>query len=387
MKACTHRERVLASLHHQEPDRVPIDMMGNATMLVDQTYFVLRDYLGLEPISPIRQGTTANYYDERILTRLDIDFRRLFLPEKQAPHAALDDGQYTDAWGIRYVRTGPFVNLIESPLRNAATVEQVDNHAWPNVGDLFITDGLADHARRMYDETDYALVARNPLTAGFLDRACQLTGAPEFFTALAAAPDVARSIIAHLLTVYKDVYAMFLDAVGPYIQMVETADDLGSQQSLLISPAMYREFIKPAERELYALIHEKAPKAALFRHCDGAIGPIIPDLIEVGVDVLNPVQTSSKGMDPQELKSRFGSLLTFHGSVEGMAGPLDALVDEVRRRLQTFAPGGGFILASCNHMVDVPPENILAMFDAVCKNERTDRVTGPPTIPPRKILP
>ena len=363
MAACTHRERVIAAFHHQEPDRVPIDMMGNATMLVDRTYFALRDYLGLAPIPPVRRGTTANYYDDRILAHLDVDFRRIFLPERTSAASTIpDDSPYVDPWGIRYARKGPFINLLESPLRNAITVKEVDSHSWPRAQDLFTTAGLAEEARRMYDETDYALVARNPVTAGFLDRACQLAGTSEFLITLVTVPEVARAIVAHLLAVYKDIYALFLDAVGPYVQMVEVGDDLGTQHSLLISPATYREFIKPAERELYALIHEKAPQAALFRHCDGAIAPVIPDLIEVGVDVLNPVQTSSKGMVAQDLKSTYGEAITFHGSVEGMEGPVDRLVAEVKQRIEEFSPGGGFVLASCNHMVNVSPENILAMF-------------------------
>lgn len=364
MSTCTHRERVIAALHHQEPDRVPLDMMGNATMLVDQTYFALRDYLGFAPIPPIRHGTTANYYDERVLAHLDIDFRRVFLDERPEHAPSLTDGPYADAWGIRYLRKGPFVNLLENPLKNVASVAQVNAHPWPRAAELFTADGLSDRARRMYDATDFGLVARNPLTAGFLDRACQMMGTPELLTALATEPEIARSIIDHLLAIYRDVYAMFLDAVGPYVQMVEVADDLASQQSLLISPAMYRRYIKPAERELYGLIHEKAPHAALFRHCDGAICSLIPDLIEVGVNVLNPVQTSSKGMDPKMLKQTFGQSLTFHGTIEGVERPMDCLVDEVRQRIAQFGSGGGFVLASCNHIIDAPPENIVAMFHA-----------------------
>ena len=364
MRGCNHRQRVLATFAHQEPDRVPVDMMGNASMLVDQTYFAVRDHLGLKPIPPIRRGTTANYYDERILDRLDIDFRRLFLPERSSAWQIPADGPYTDPWGVRYDRHGPFVNLMESPLRDVIAPDQVHAHPWPRARDLFTADGLAEKARRKYDETDHALVARNPVTAGFLDRACQLMGAAEFLSALAVMPEVASCLIEHLLGVYKDIYALFLDAVGPYVQMVEVADDLGTQQGMLISPAMYRAFIKPAERELYGLIREKSPHAALFRHCDGAITPIIPDLIDVGVDVLNPIQTSAKGMVPEKLKADFGDRLTFHGSVEGLSGPIDQLVAEVRQRIDVFSPGGGFVLASCNHMMDVPPENILAMARA-----------------------
>ena len=370
----TSRERVLMALDHQEPDRIPLDMMGNATMLLDQTYFCLRDYLGLSPIPPVRSGTSANYYDERILEYLGIDFRRLFL--KRNPTAKTihhGDGSYTDPWGIRYKRDDRFVNIVESPLKGATSEREIEAHRWPTAGDMFSADGLAEQAKRAYEETGYALVARNPLTKGFLDHAQELMGMSEFLMTLALAPEVAHCIVAHLLEIYKQVYAMFLDAVGPYVQMVEVGDDLGTQKSLLISPASYREFIKPAERELYALIHKKAPQTALFRHVDGAIFSVIPDLIDVEVNVLNPVQTSANGMDARRLKEACGNTITFHGAVEKMEASIDELVAEVKERIDVLAPGGGYMLASCNHMIDVRPENILAMFDAAREYGRYDK--------------
>ncbi|MCB9153412.1 MAG: hypothetical protein H6649_05070 [Caldilineae bacterium] len=366
MSSYSHRERVLAAFNHQEPDRVPIDLMGNATMLLDATYIRLRDHLGLAPIPPVRSGTTANYYDERILEYFDIDFRRIFLPKNPAAHSeVLDDGTIIDPWGVGYQKAGLYVNIVHNPLHGATTVQEVEAHAWPSAADLYSVDGLAEQARRMFEETDYALVARNPITYGFLDRACQVMDMAEFMMALALYPDVARAIIARLLEIYKGVYGMFLDAVGPYVQMVEIGDDLGTNKSLLISPAMYREFIKPAERELYALIHEKAPQAALFRHTDGAVFNVIPDLLEVGVNVLNPVQTSTAGMDARRLKAAYGADLTFHGAVEGLEGDptVDQVVAIVKDRIDGLAAGGGYVLASCNHMIDVSPQNIIAMFD------------------------
>jgi uroporphyrinogen decarboxylase len=128
---------------------------------------------------------------------------------------------------------------------------------------------------------------------------------------------------------------------------------------------MYRKYIKPAEQQWYDLIHEKTPHAALFRHTDGAIFDVIPDLIEVGVNVLNPVQTSSKGMAASRLKQAYGPRITFHGAVEGLEGDVsvDQVVAEVKERIDVLAPGGGYVLASCNHMIDVAPENIIAMFE------------------------
>ena len=366
MPATSHRERVLAAFDHREPDRVPLDLMGNATMLLDETYLRLRDHLGLSPIPPVRSGTTANYYDERILEYFDIDFRRLFLPKNPvARSTVLEDGTIIDPWGVGYQQAGLFVNVVQNPLHGVTTVQEVEAHDWPAAADLYSVEGLAAEARRMFQETDHALVARNPITYGFLDRACQLMEMSEFMMALALYPDVATAMIAHLLEIYKGVYGMFLDAVGPYVQMVEIGDDLGTNKSLLISPKMYRRFIKPAEQELYALIHEKAPHAALFRHTDGAVFDVIPDFLEVGVNVLNPVQTSTAGMDARRLKAAYGADLTFHGAVEGLdEGPtVDSIVTTVTKCIDSLSPGGGYVLASCNHMIDVSPEIIIAMFE------------------------
>lgn len=373
MPTYTHRERVLMSFNHQEPDRIPVDLMGNASMLLDTTYFRLRDALGLAPIPPVRSGTTANYYDERILEILGVDFRRIFL--KKGPKnktTVLDDGTFVDFWGIGSQQSGLWVHVNISPLHGATTVAEVEAYDWPKPEEVYSAEGLADEARRLYEETDYALVARNPITYGFLDRACQIMEMPEFLMNMVQRPLVAEAILSHLVEIYKGIYGMFLDAVGPYVQMVEIGDDIGAQNNLLISPKMYRQFIKPAEQALYSLIHEKAPNARLFRHTDGAIFNVIPDLIEVGVDVLNPVQTSAKGMEGERVKAAYGSQITFHGTVEGVEGDVsvDQVVAEVKHRIDVFAPGGGFVLSSCNSMIDVKPENILAMFETAREYER-----------------
>lgn len=366
MSTCTHRERVIEALNHREPDRVPIDLMGHASMLLDETYERLRDFLGLSPILPIRSGFNANYYDERVLEYLDVDFRRLFL--KSHPQAQLEyhpDGSYTDVWGIRSDRLGVNVHVVGSPLRDATTVAEVEAFQWPSAQQMFVTDGLAAEAQRLYEQTDYALVARNPLSYGFRERACMLMGMQEFMMALKLFPAAAQCIIDHLLAIYKDVYGMFLDAVGPYVHTVEVGDDLGGTRSLLISPAMYRRYFKPAERELYDLVHAKAPNAKLVRHSDGAFFQLIPDLIEIGVDVLNPVQTSAQGMDADTLKSTFGQQLAFHGGIESVEGdvPVEVVVAEVKNRIDILGRGGGYVVSSCNHMMDVRPENIIAMFE------------------------
>jgi uroporphyrinogen decarboxylase len=128
----THRERVIMALSHEYPDRLPIDMMGNATMLLDKTYLRLRDHLGLAPIPPVRSGTSANYYDERILEHFGVDFRRIFLKSGSNNQTTRhEDGSFTDAWGVRSIEAGIFVNAVEHPLSHAASIDDVDAYPWP----------------------------------------------------------------------------------------------------------------------------------------------------------------------------------------------------------------------------------------------------------------
>ena len=360
----THRERVICTLSRRQPDRTPIDLMGNATMLLDQTYLRLRDHLGLAPIPPSRSGTSANYYDERILDHFDADFRRIFLKRGPANQVTLHpDGSFTDAWGIRSIEAGIFINAVEHPLPPAPTLADLEAYAWPTAAGLHSAEGLREQAARLHSQTDFALVARNPLSPGFLDRGCALVGMEGFFMLMHDAPEVADAMLDRILEIYLGVYTLFLEQVGPYVTMVEVADDLGAERSLLISPGMYRRFIKPREQALYRRIRELAPDAFVIHHTDGNVFSILPDLIEVGVNVLNPMQTSCKDMGAARIKEQFGDRLAFHGAIERMEGSKDELVAEVKERIDVLGRGGGYVLASCNHMIDVPPENIVAMFE------------------------
>jgi len=375
MSELSHRQRFLTAIQHKEPDRIPLDLMGQATMLLDQTYLRLRDFLGLSPIPPVRSGSTANYYDERILNYLDIDFRRVMLPSRpQAKPKDQADGSFMDVWGIGFKKVGIYVNPIYHPLANAASVKDVQTYPWPKAITLYDVEGLREHARQLFDTTDYAIVARNPLTYGLFDRSCLLMGTAKFMMAMAKDPPIAHAILDCILSVYKDVWSLFLEAVGDFVHMVEYGDDLGGQHNLLISPDMYRIFLKPREVELFSLMRTKAPNAAIFRHCDGSIRKIIPDFIEIGVDVLNPVQTSAKDMDGKVLKESFGSQITFHGAIEKLDSDPDTLIAEVKEKIDIFAPGGGYIFSSCNHMIDVPPENILLMFETARQYGRYPRI-------------
>ena len=366
MTELTHRERVALALAHQEADRVPVDMLGNASCILDNAYFKLRDHLGLDDsVKPFREGSTANYYDPRLLDIFDVDFHRLFL--KTTPAAAMKkntDGTETDVWGITWSKAGIYVNAETHPLKDM-DIDGVANFDWPDPERIWHTEGLAEEARYLYEQTDYALVARNPVTPGFLDRGCVMRGMDQFMMDMALNQDIAQLIIDKTLKIHLKMWEMFLDVTGPYLAMVETADDLGGQENPLISPRMYRKFIKPAQQKVNALIKDRAPQAKIFMHNDGAIVKLIPDLIEAGVEVLNPVQPSAGGMDSVFLKEAFGDKLVFHGAVDQkpVEGSEEALRAEVRRRIDALAPGGGYILATSNVIVDPPTENIPIIFE------------------------
>ena len=196
MTTFTHRQRVIATFNHKEADRIPLDLMGNASMLLDPTYLKLRDYFELPPIPPVRSGTTANFYDQRILEKLDIDFRRIFLKKTEQNKIKMhSDGSFSDIWGIGYKKMGALVNIVNYPLSTMTGIKEIDSYNWAEANNMFNTAGLADEAKRMYEDTDFALVARNPLAGGFLEHSCNLMGMEEFLMTLAAEPALAGAII------------------------------------------------------------------------------------------------------------------------------------------------------------------------------------------------
>mgnify|MGYP000863312442 FL=1 len=363
----THRERFLAAVHHQVPDRVPLDLMGTAGGLVDEALFALRDYLGLEDHPRrFRTGENVNYYDEQILDALDMDTRRVWL--RQPPHAKRyhGDGSVTDEWGLRRIPVGGYMQMADPPLAEA-TAADLARYPWPDAHHPARVEGLAEEAARLCQETDYAVVARAPC-AGFLDIACWLRGTERFMQDLILDPEFARRLVGCILDTELALFEAFLKAVGPNVQMVETMDDMAANNGPLVSPAHLREFILPAHRELNALIKSLAPEAAIFLHSDGDLMAIMGDLSECGVDVTSPTQPNLEGMPFERLKAEFGDRICFHGGVDSqgaLRGTLDDVEADVRRCVRDLGRDGGYIVAPCNHLqADVPPANVVQLYQA-----------------------
>jgi len=362
------RERVMAVLRHEVPDRPPVDLGSTAVSGIHRrAHEALKAWLGIEADERVHdpiQGLVVPA--EQILQRFGVDFRRLALRPLIATPSDGED-TYLDEWGMRRRRTELYWEIIEHPLAEA-TVEDLRHYPWPDPHDPRRVEGLAEEARRLYQETDYALVA-DFLGGGLFEQALWMRGFERFMMDLIRDEPFVTALLDRLLELYIEFYDVYLEAVGPYVQIVALGDDLGMQTGPLISPQLYRRLIKPRHRELYDFIHSRT-EAKIMHHTCGSILPFVQDLIDVGVDILNPIQTSARGMDPVALKREYGEQLVFHGGIDvqrilPFATP-ERVKEEVRRIVDILGQGGGYILApSHNIQADVPPENILALYEAL----------------------
>jgi uroporphyrinogen decarboxylase len=275
-----------------------------------------------------------------------------------------------DEWGITWRRVeygnGCFYwELAKSPLAEA-TREDLERYPWPDPFDPGRTAGLAEEARRLFRETDFAIVADGGFKS-FWELGYMLRGLEQMLVDVVLDPGFVAGLLDMLLEINLAATGRFLDAVGPHIQVFRTGDDLASQEGPLMSPAAFRALIKPRYQRYFDFVRSKTD-AKIFFHSCGNVVEFIDDLVDCGVDILNPVQVSAMG-DTAALKSRFGQKIVFWGGVDTQrvlpyGTPAD-VENEVRQRIHDLAPGGGFVLAAVHNIQpDVSPENILAMADA-----------------------
>lgn len=260
---------------------------------------------------------------------------------------------------------GPYNERVEHPLAGA-TLADLDRFPWPDPHDPGCVEGLAEEAYRLYEETDYSLVA-GAISAGVFQDCWNLRGMAQFFQDIVVNREFAEALLDRVLAIHIALWEHFLDAVGEYVDMVETADDLGGQRGLLISPRMYRDLIKPCHAALNAEIRART-QAKIFFHSCGAIMPLIDDFIDSGIDVLNPIQPLPGLVDPEELKARYGGRLIFHGGLDVqsllLTGTPDEVRAEVRRYLDVLGPES-YIMAPANSVQPgTPPENLVAAYEA-----------------------
>jgi len=371
MKEMTSRERVWAALNHQEPDRVPLDIGGGySTTIVIEGYEKLKDYLGITtPTRVMDRVYRLAYLDQQVLTKLGSDCYPL--GTGKAPQQT-DPDTLTDIFGIVYHKVhnpyGYYYEFASHPL-SGATIADLDRFPWPDANNPSFTGGLADEAQELFENTDYAIMADAGLK-NFFELAYPLRGLQNFLIDLATNPQFVITLMERIYEINVTATRNFLEKAGRYIHIFRLADDLATQRSLLMSPATYRAFIKPYQKKFIEFIKEYT-EAKIFFHSCGRLNDLLEDLIEIGVDIVNPVQVSAMG-DTAQLKQRYGDRLVFWGGIDTQYilphGTVEEVEQEVHKRIWDLAPGGGYVAASVHNIQpDVQPENILAMARAVQK--------------------
>lgn len=378
----TPRQRVLTALAHREPDRVPLDLGStHVTGIALVAYEQLTHYLGVDDPQPtvvddIQQIALPH---EGVLQRLGVDTRGLFPTTSNNIRVALTDAgaswQYRDEWGLVHrmpKEGGLYFTLVESPLGGPAPdANELGRYPWPDAGDPTRIAGLDLRARAL-SEAGYCVVLKG-LCAGLCEVACRLRGMEDFLCDLVTDPGAAGRLLDHILTLKLGFWEMALPVLAPWVDVVLEADDYGTQDSQLVSPRMIREFFAPRLAELFRVVKSHAPEARLLFHSCGSVREIIPDLVEIGVDILNPVHIRAAGMEPTGLKRDFGDALSFWGGgvdtqrVLPFGTPAEVR-DDVRRNVDALAPGGGYVFSTIHNIqADVPPANIAAMFEALAE--------------------
>ena len=375
----TSLERVLTAISHEQPDRVPLIIgVSNATGIKMKPYRALKEMIGVQaPDNYIYDwpelGTAE--IDEDTMHRLHSDARGVLdlEPEnirkrnrERAPHT-----DCIDSWGSGQteIKPGDWFPGIH-PLAEARTVEELDSYpGWPDMSDPSRIAHVRECASRLADENQYAILATPWLLFPF-ERAIAMQGMEAFLMNMVRSPDFARTLVERIAVYCKQLMERFLKELGDNVDIIKIGDDLGTQNSLIISPQMYREILKPIHADFISFIKARTKAKVLFHSC-GDIAPLIEDFIEIGVDILNPIQTSGRCMsDLPSLKKQFGKNIVFCGGIDAHRilpfGTVEDVREEVRRVMEILGPGGGCMISAVHTVMDVvPPENVLAMVDAV----------------------
>jgi uroporphyrinogen decarboxylase len=393
----TSRERVLTTLQHKEPDRVPIDFGGmRSTGIMAIGYNHLKKHLGLE------SGETRVYDpgqqlaepEKEILDLFEVDVVDLnnsfgMRPEKwkdwNLPDGSLgkmpvssypvwENGEWVLKDGSRTRAHMPdgclYFENCNQILGRVETTAEMRKIRWKT----YFTDEdlreFEEKAKFLFENTDYAIMGG--FGGNILECGQEVRGWDNFMVDLVSNRSFAEDLMDELVEMHLANLKAFLQSVGDHIQIIQMGDDMGTQETSQISLQMYRELVKPRHRKIYQYVKEHS-RLYVFLHSCGSIYNLIPDLIEIGVDILNPVQTSAAEMDPVRLKRKFGDRVTFWGGgcdtqlVLPYATP-EEIEAHVKERIKIFAPGGGFVFTQVHNVQsNVPPENVVAMFNTVKK--------------------
>lgn len=369
----TSRERVLRTLNHQEPDRVPFNLNLTADI-----YHRLRDHLRLpvEPDKKMNMWTVVSSSLDLIeAMQVDICYVKLGAPTNWRADQR-DDDVILDEWGIGYRKVkhlgGYYFEMVSHPLANA-TLNDIDDYPWPDPYDLGRTVGLREQVEFIRRETDKAIMAK--FTTPIWEQALYLRGLEQWMMDLVLNPEIACAILDKACMIAIGLADTGLEEVGDQVDILRlSGEDLGTQMNPMISQKMYDKFVMPRFKRLWCFAKEKLSQknrgGKLMLHSCGNVRSFIPSWIELGLDVLDPIQPRARGMEPEALKRDFGRQLVFHGGIDIQHtlpfGTPEEVAAEVRRYIKILGPGGGYIVAPAHNIQnDVPPANLVAMRDVV----------------------
>jgi uroporphyrinogen decarboxylase len=373
----TPRQRVRRALDHEVPDRVPIDLGGNQTGIHKNAYRQLARYLGfrdeIEIMDAVQQLARPS---ECVLERFHVDTRYV----AAGPASTWKGGvvkverggrvwhDLTDEFGVRWSMPDDqplYMDITLHPLAQA-TIEDVRDYAWPKGDDPSRFAGLRERALRLRKETPYAVVSG---ISGVIYETCwYLRGLEQWFCDLLTNPEFCEAMLDQTLKYWLDWFRLFLGEAGDIVDVIMVGDDLAGQDGPLFNPEVYRRLVKPRHKRLVEYIRSRT-RAKIWYHTCGSCAAFIPDLLDNGIHILNPVQVSARHMDPFELKRRFGRDLVFWGGGCDSQrvlprGTPSEVAENVRRNLEAFMPGGGYVFNSIHNIQgEVPPENIVVLFD------------------------
>jgi uroporphyrinogen decarboxylase len=373
MSQLTPRERLLQALSHEEPDRVPLDLGGTyASGIIAGAYQQLKAYLHLAEDTDatlIAGRSSVVQVEEPILQRFQIDTRKVTVNIPDNWITRHPDGTQTDGWGITWGRPeGGHFYVIHSPFAAEPSLEALARHPWPDPDDPRITDGLAAEVVRLR-ATDHAVVLNLP--SRLIHQIQFLRGYAESLMDLLINQTFIEALMDRITDINVRIAENVLRLVGDQIDVLCVGDDLGTQHGPVINPETYRRLIKPRHRRVLETIR-RYTSAKRYYHSCGSVVAFIPDLIDLGLEALNPVQVSAAGMDPAVLKREFGRDLAFWGGVDTQRvlpfGTPQEVAAEVKRRFAELGPGGGWVCAAVHNIQPgVPPENICALFDTAAE--------------------
>lgn len=371
MAEMTPRVRVQAALSHQEPDRVPTALGGGPYGITDEVYFKLLDYFDLgAPVEKFREGHNISYLDDRLFGRLGTDTRYVWPGDSPSdPAAPTDDPDvFLDGYGQPWKRALPYYYPIDGILagRDVEDIDKIVN--WPDPTEARWTASVRERARSLQEDTDYFVIARMVTSHGPYMTAAHLRGTEQFLMDMALNEPFASALMERVTDSLDGMLRGYLEAGGRFFDMIELpGDDYATNKNLIMSPAAFRKNIKPALVRLVSTIKSYRSDLKVMMHSDGMIAALLPDFIDLGIDVLHPLEPVP-AMDQEGVKTAYGDQLAFLGGIDivhALPGDERDVIEEVKRRIRALGPGGGYVLAPANHIQpDVPPENVVTLYEA-----------------------